>query len=186
MGSLSHRDYDVRVSGRRFRLRVREGPDGALIVEGGGRSLKARRSGSTIEVEVGGRTYNVSILEFEQGSKLRVAVGGRSFDVEISPARRFSARLTQRTTPSPRLPRTRTPSSTARAVKGAISSPMPGKVVALKVGPGDKVKKGDVLLIIEAMKMENEIRAPRDGTVKEVFVSEGSSVSTGQPLLTLD
>ncbi|RLI10274.1 hypothetical protein DRO33_05730 [Candidatus Bathyarchaeota archaeon] len=70
--------------------------------------------------------------------------------------------------------------------KGAIISPIPGRVVALKVRPGDKVRKGDVLLIIEAMKMENEIRAPRDGTVKELLVSEGSSVSTGQPLLVLD
>jgi len=187
VGSLSHRDYDVRIAGRPLRLRVREGPDGALIVEVGGRSLRARRLDDIIEVEADGRTYNVSILAFEKGSKLRVAVGGRSFDVEVSPVRPVKMSSSSRTiSPAPRVLRPRTPSPSTRAIKGAISSPMPGKVVALKVSPGDKVRKGDVLLIIEAMKMENEIRAPRDGVVKEVFVSEGSSVSTGQPLLTLD
>ena len=65
-------------------------------------------------------------------------------------------------------------------------SPMPGKVVALKVRPGDEVKEGDTLLVIEAMKMENEIKAPRDGRVREVLVQEGATVSTGQPLVVLD
>jgi len=176
----------VRVAGRPFRLRVREGPDGAVIVEVGGRSLVARRSGDAIEVEVSGRTYEVSILELEQGSRLRVAVGGRSFEVEVSPVKRFTTSPTPRTAPSRPSLRAGAPSPAPRVIRGAISSPMPGKVVALKVRPGDEVKKGDVLLIIEAMKMENEIRAPRDGTVREVFVSEGSPVSTGQPLLALD
>jgi len=72
------------------------------------------------------------------------------------------------------------------SVRGAITSPIPGRVVALKVKAGDRVREGDVLLVIEAMKMENEIRAPRDGRVKEVMVQEGSSVSVGQPLLVLD
>ena len=183
---MSYRDYYVRISGRPLRLKVREGPDGAFVVEAEGRSLRARRLGDVIEVEFGGKTYRASILAFEDSSKLRVAVGGRSFDVEVSPVRRPTSSIQRPSSPAPRLLKARTASPAPKAIKGAISSPMPGKVVALKVSQGDKVKKGDVLLIIEAMKMENEIRAPRDGIVKEVFVSEGSPVSTGQPLLTLD
>jgi biotin carboxyl carrier protein len=63
--------------------------------------------------------------------------------------------------------------------------PLPGKVVAVKVKAGSTVKKGQVLVVLEAMKMENEIVAPRDGTVKEVYVSEGASVNVGQPLVSL-
>ena len=60
---------------------------------------------------------------------------------------------------------------------------MPGKVVSVKVSPGDKVKKGDVLLIVEAMKMENEIHSPIDGTVEEVYVREGDQVNPDECLM---
>ncbi len=66
---------------------------------------------------------------------------------------------------------------------GDISSPMPGKVVSLKVSEGDKVKKGDVLLIVEAMKMENEIHSPIDGKVAEVYVREGDQVNPEECLI---
>ncbi len=66
---------------------------------------------------------------------------------------------------------------------GDISSPMPGKVVSVKVSPGDKVKKGDVLLVVEAMKMENEIHSPIDGTVEEVYVREGEQVNPDECLI---
>ncbi len=66
---------------------------------------------------------------------------------------------------------------------GDISSPMPGKVVSVKVSPGDKVKKGDVLLIVEAMKMENEIHSPINGVVEEVYVREGDQVNPDECLM---
>lgn len=66
---------------------------------------------------------------------------------------------------------------------GDVSSPMPGKVVSVKVSVGDKVKKGDVLLIVEAMKMENEIHSPIDGTVSEVYVKEGDQVNPDECLI---
>lgn len=66
-----------------------------------------------------------------------------------------------------------------------VSSPLPGVVVGVKVAAGDKVTKGQHLVIIEAMKMENEIAAPRDGVVAKVLVSKGASVESGAPLLTL-
>lgn len=62
---------------------------------------------------------------------------------------------------------------------------MPGTIVAVSVQPGNKVKQGDVLFIMEAMKMESEIVAPRDGVVSEIMVTKGTSVSTGDILLTL-
>ena len=62
---------------------------------------------------------------------------------------------------------------------------MPGTIMAVQVKPGDTVKKGDVLFVIEAMKMESEIPAPTDGVVSQIMVAKGASVSTGAILLTL-
>jgi glutaconyl-CoA/methylmalonyl-CoA decarboxylase subunit gamma len=66
-----------------------------------------------------------------------------------------------------------------------ILSPMPGTIVDVQVGPGEKVTKGQTLMILEAMKMENEILAPHDCTVIETHVSKGAPVNAGDLLVTL-
>lgn len=66
-----------------------------------------------------------------------------------------------------------------------ISSPMPGTILDVKVKQGQAVKKGDVLVILEAMKMENEIMAPGDGTIQQVVVSNGATVNSGDPLIVI-
>jgi len=66
-----------------------------------------------------------------------------------------------------------------------VSSPLPGSIMAIKVSAGESVKKGQVLILIEAMKMENEVLAPRDGVVKQIITSKGATVETDAPLLTL-
>ena len=72
------------------------------------------------------------------------------------------------------------------AVSGTqITSPMPGTILKLNVAEGQAVKAGDVVLILEAMKMENEIVAPCDGTVKQILASKGSTVDTDQILAVL-
>ncbi len=67
----------------------------------------------------------------------------------------------------------------------AIKAPMPGNILKVNVSNGQAVKKGDVLMILEAMKMENEILAPNDGTVSSVNVSQGATVESGSVLCTL-
>jgi glutaconyl-CoA decarboxylase len=66
-----------------------------------------------------------------------------------------------------------------------VTSPMPGTILKVNVNVGDAVKAGQVLMVLEAMKMENEIPSPRDGKVAQLLVSKGSTVDTGAPLLTL-
>jgi len=66
-----------------------------------------------------------------------------------------------------------------------ISAPMPGKILKVFVQPGMQVKKGFNMLVLEAMKMENEILAPSDGVIKEVRVKEGDNVNTGDPMVLL-
>ena len=74
----------------------------------------------------------------------------------------------------------------AAAGKETVKAPMPGTINAVKVAAGQAVKKGDVLVILEAMKMENEIKAPVDGTVASVNVAQGASVNTGDVLVSLN
>jgi biotin carboxyl carrier protein len=68
---------------------------------------------------------------------------------------------------------------------GLIFSPMPGKVVKLNVKPGDTVKKGTVMLIVEAMKMENNIIAPRDGKIEKINIKTGMMVDGSKPLMAM-
>lgn len=75
--------------------------------------------------------------------------------------------------------------ASAKKTTFTIKAPMPGVVMSFKVVAGQTVKKGDVVLILEAMKMENEIVAPQDGTVLTLHVPEGASVNTGDSLIDL-
>ena len=72
----------------------------------------------------------------------------------------------------------------AGAVK--VNAPMPGKILSVKASAGQAVKKGDVLMILEAMKMENEVVAPQDGTIASVNVAAGDSVEAGAVLASLN
>lgn len=84
------------------------------------------------------------------------------------------------------LPQPTTSSGKRKAVNlGDISSPMPGKVTSIKVSLGDKVKKGDVLLTVEAMKMENEIHAPIDGIVSEILIKQGDNITPEECLIVI-
>lgn len=84
------------------------------------------------------------------------------------------------------LPQPTTSSGKRKAINlGDISSPMPGKVTSIKVSLGDKVKKGDVLLTVEAMKMENEIHAPIDGTVSEILIKQGDNITPEECLMVI-
>jgi biotin carboxyl carrier protein len=66
-----------------------------------------------------------------------------------------------------------------------MSAPMPGTVLDIKVSEGQTVKAGDIILILEAMKMENELVAPKDGTIAKIYTSKSTSVNTGDPLVTI-
>lgn len=86
--------------------------------------------------------------------------------------------------PAPSAPASAVPTGAAGSV--TVSAPMPGKVVGVKGAVGQLVKKGDVILVLEAMKMENDIIAPQDGTIASIHVSTGDSVESGAVLATLN
>ena len=85
-------------------------------------------------------------------------------------------------------PKAAAPAPAAKPVaagSATISAPMPGKVLEVKVKAGDAVKSGDVLMILEAMKMQNEIMAPADGTISDVRISAGQTVGTGDVMIVM-
>ncbi|MCB9637898.1 MAG: biotin/lipoyl-binding protein [Myxococcales bacterium] len=113
----------------------------------------------------------------EQKDELRlsrqtsVAIDGRLHQVRFTPLR--ATRQTQS-------------AANAAEGEGSITAFMPGTIVRVMVEEGQKVVMGDVLLILEAMKMENEVKAPHDGVVKTVAVSAGANVNKGQMLVEIE
>ena len=130
--------------------------------------------------------------------KFLIKVNGNQYEVEVEEVRDGSvvAEPATYSAPAPKAAPAAAPASAPAAAApkndtavpaGAakITAPMPGTVLGVKVNSGDAVKKGQVLLILEAMKMENEIVATQDGTVASINVAKGSSVNAGDVLLSL-
>lgn len=126
--------------------------------------------------------------------KYIVNVNGNRYEVEVE---EFNGEFTGVTTPVA-APVAAPASAPAAAVapKAApkkvsgngekIEAPMPGNILRVNVNAGDSVKKGDVLLVLEAMKMENEIKSPKDGTIGDVAVKSGAQVNTGDVLVVIE
>lgn len=111
--------------------------------------------------------------------KYRVNVNGTVYEVEL-----------EEMTGAPAAAPVAAPAPSAAAAPAAggekVTSPMPGTILSVNVAAGDAVKRGQVLMILEAMKMENEIVAPQDGTVASVNVNKGDTVNSGDVLVSMN
>ena len=145
-----------------------------LVVDGVERTIDARRLGaSTWSLLLGDRAVTVDVEPGKDGA-LDVDVRGTVVPVKLlDPHKRMLAAAQARA---------------GRAATGpvAVVSPMPGKVVKVLVKPGEAVTAGQGVAVVEAMKMENEIRAPRAGTVHAVHVKEGQAVEGQEALVTVE
>ena len=124
------------------------------------------------KVTLNGKNYEV---EVERGEAILLGVS----DVPAAPAVMAApviAPVAVAATPAP---------TSVMAGGEPLNSPMPGTILSIKAVVGQQVKKGEVLLVLEAMKMENEITAPRDATIVQVVTTAGASVNTGDTLLVL-
>ena len=129
--------------------------------------------------------------------KFIVNVNGNSYEVEVEEVGgAVSSAPVIQSQPAPATPapveapkaapvQQSAPQASAAAASCVVSAPMPGTIVSVKVSVGDVVKKGDVLCVLEAMKMENEIMAPDNGKVVAVNANQGASVNTGDALISL-
>ena len=119
-----------------------------------------------LRITVNGKTYDVQVEELSEGS---------SASVPAAPAPAAAAQ------PAQAAPAAQAPAAapTASADGEEILCPMPGTILSINVKAGEKISEGDVIVVFEAMKMENEIKAPRDCTVLSVDVSKDDTVETG-------
>ena len=111
--------------------------------------------------------------------KYRVNVNGTQYDITLEVLEGEAAAAAPKAAPAAA---PAAPAAKAPAGAQAINAPMPGTILAVNVKPGQAVKRGDVLVVLEAMKMENEIMSPRDGVVAGVHVNKGDSVESGTAL----
>ena len=129
--------------------------------------------------------------------KYKVTLNGRTYEVEVEAGKAMLLDEYEAIAPAPvaaapvaAAPAAAAPAAApaAPAVTGAgeaVTAPMPGNILKVNVKTGDAVKAGQVLVVLEAMKMENEIMAPKNGTVTQVLVQKGSTVDTGAPLVVI-
>ncbi len=118
-------------------------------------------------ITVNGNVYNVTVEEGVTSGAVQAAPQAPQAPVKAAPAKKAAA---------------------PAGAKGSVTivSPMPGKILGVKAKAGDKVSRGQVVLVLEAMKMENEIVAPQDGTIVSIDTNEGASVEAGAVLATME
>ena len=121
-------------------------------------------------ITVNGTVYDVTVEEKAGGAAAPAA-----------PAQAAAPATAPAQAPAPKAPAA---SGSAGSVE--VTAPMPGKILAVKADVGQSVKKGDVILLLEAMKMENEVVAPQDGTIASINVNSGDMVEAGNVLATMD
>lgn len=134
--------------------------------------------------KINGNEYNVAINSVE-GQNASVTVNGTTYQVELADAP-VSAPVQPVATPSP-MPQAEV-QATSSAPSGSgkpVTSPLPGVIIAVKVNVGDKVRAGQEVAVLEAMKMENSIEAESDGTVTAVHVAKGDSILEGASVVTI-
>ena len=127
------------------------------------------------KVTINDKVYEVEVEKGKANLLRTTAVEAAPAPVAAAPAAAAPAAA-----PAPAAPQ-----ASVKAGTTPVNSPMPGTILDVKVAVGQAVKEGDLLVILEAMKMENEIYAPCAGTVDQVLTSKGATVDTGAPLVTI-
>ena len=175
-------NFDVTVNGRPWRVAIDAGDtDGVSVV-----TIKGRRraydvswvDGATLSLIPldGDKRIREFGVEAQGNGGLQVMTGGRTFQVTVLSDGKSNQRHPHR------VERAAVPMQGRQSVVAT----MPGRIVRVMVAPGDRVTARQAVVVVEAMKMENEMRAPKDGVVREVRVTPGSAIEAGAVLIVID
>ncbi len=161
----------------------------------GGRPKASHTAGRTVELGYAGQTYRLGVAQISP-ARYRVTVAGAIIDVRVEQLSRFESRLSIGdtrhhlvTVPGPSYHRVEVDSVSHRVSRdegGMVRSPAPAVVVAMRAGAGADVQAGDIVVVLESMKMETAVRAPYAGRIREVLATVNSQVDAGAPLVRID
>lgn len=177
--------YQIFVDDKPKKIELTKNNEKTFIVKVGDKRLNVELSADELDlgkqflIKINDRTYKTELPKIDREKPFQIKVEEATFKAEVKTVTTQKALATFE--PAPLTP-TKRVLTQKQAVEGAVTAPMTGKIISVKVKKGDQVKLGQVLCLIEAMKMENEITTPKPGTVQEVNVSDGSSVNEGEIL----
>lgn len=156
-------------------------------IDGNSHEIEIKRDGSRISATVDGREYELEASEPEAGVYL-LKYDNRVFEVYVSPDGMVNVGGHQLEVKISDPKRLRGARGDAEHGDGTaeIKTAMPGKIVRILVAVGDEVEKGDGVIVVEAMKMQNEMKAPKAGIVKQINVKEGDTVNAGDILAVIE
>jgi biotin carboxyl carrier protein len=180
--------YEIFIDGKPRKIELTKTSEKSFTVKIDDKSLNVELQTNKLEIEkefsmkINDKAYTVELPKFDREKLFPIKVEEATFKAEVKTPTAKTALAAFEPTP---LTTTRKTATQKQAVEGAITAPMTGKIISIKVKKGDQVKGGQVLCIIEAMKMENEITTSKAGTVQEANVSEGSSVNEGEILFVI-
>ena len=139
------------------------------------------------KVKVNGEEFEVEVEELN-GQPSSTVTSHAAFPKTQTPIKKESSTVSTSAKPSSTVNSNPSKSKESANISGKkiVSAPLPGKIISVNVKKGDSVKKGDLLLVLEAMKMENEIFASTDGTIIDILVSPGDYVSTGDKMIVME
>ncbi|MDX2163252.1 MAG: biotin/lipoyl-containing protein [bacterium] len=161
--------YITIINNKKFEIDVDK--DGRLLVNGKPREVDFRSlDESLFSMIMQDRSYELVIEE--RDDSVQISMHGRAYEGQVLDER-AQLLLTRRT------------GTTAGSGELSVKAPMPGLIVAVPVQEGDAVKQGQTILVLESMKMQNELKAPRDGVVQRISVQAGQSVEQNKLLITL-
>jgi len=178
--------YDTQVGGKTHQVELTRTGQNVFTGNIDGKTCKIKMEIDRIDPEqvstirIDEKSYRVRLPKIEQEKVIAVGVEEATFKVQVKTPNRKQTLTSFE--PAPISPARKAATSRQATAEGAIVAPMTGKVVSVKVKKGGTVKANQVLCIIEAMKMENEITAPKAGTIQEVNIQDGQPVNEGETL----
>jgi biotin carboxyl carrier protein len=162
-----------------------------VVINNARRIIEVERDAGRWRISLDGEPAEADAMEIAPGV-FSIVLGGKSHEVRVTPTptgaltlqtghREFTAEVSD-----PRAWRGRRHGALEAEGRQQIVAPMPGKIIRVLVQAGEKVEAGQGLLVVEAMKMQNEIRSPKSGTVERLLVNEGQPVNAGEALAWID
>jgi biotin carboxyl carrier protein len=162
--------YDISIDGKSYRLDLNQA-EGRWSCRVDGREVEVDAvlaRPNVLSLRIGNKAYEVKCERV--GSDVHIWVGSRRFSAEVRDPRSLRSRVRAADDQGPK----------------KLSAPMPGKVVRILMRQGDEVEAGSGVLVVEAMKMQNEVKSPKKGTIQKILVGEGTAVNAGDVLAIVD